>query len=97
MIGKWKEGLKNAGLQLQFNLFYIGMLMFLVPAITVFCYWQSQKILCEVVTSDIRNLVEKSNQSSIPFISWRTRMPRGFCGRLKAARIFPGCIFWMGN
>ncbi len=62
MIGKWKEGLKNAGLQLQFNLFYIGMLMFLVPAITVFCYWQSQKILCEVVTSDIRNLVEKSNQ-----------------------------------
>ena len=36
MIGKWKEGLKNAGLQLQFNLFYIGMLMFLVPAITVF-------------------------------------------------------------
>ena len=61
LIG-WKHRLENASLQFQFHLFYIGMLMVLVPSITIFCYIESQKILYEVVTADIRNLVQKSNQ-----------------------------------
>ena len=61
-LAEWWYKLKRTSLQFQFNLFYIGVLMILVPSITIFCYTQSQKVLYEVVAMDIKNLLRKSNQ-----------------------------------
>ena len=55
---------QKRSLILQFNVIYISIILILVPAIVSFFYFHSRRILLNVITADMTNLIEKSVQIS---------------------------------